>query len=70
MGYWLGGAADHTDEAWVGDVVGYRRDNDGCRDLFKVAVMEPVVAYAVQTAVNGGSELLIFVPPVAQSHER
>jgi hypothetical protein len=32
--------------------------------------MEPVVAYAVQTAVNGGSELLIFVPPVAQSHER
>jgi hypothetical protein len=27
------------------------------------------VAYAVQTAVNGGSELLIFVPPAAHSHD-
>jgi hypothetical protein len=25
--------------------------------------------YAVQTAVNGGSELLIFVPRAAHSHE-
>jgi hypothetical protein len=27
------------------------------------------VAYAVRTAVNGGSELLIFVPSVANSHD-
>jgi hypothetical protein len=27
------------------------------------------VEYAVQTAVNGGSELLIFVARVAHSHE-
>jgi len=54
-------------KARVGDVVGYSCDNDRCRDLCKVAVMEPVVAYAVLTALNGGSELLIFVPRAAHS---
>jgi hypothetical protein len=28
-----------------------------------------LAAYAVQTAVNGGSKLLIFVPPAAHSHD-
>jgi hypothetical protein len=31
--------------------------------------MEPVVAYAAQTAVNAGSELVIFVPRAAHSHD-
>jgi hypothetical protein len=38
----LGGAAEHTDKARVGDVVGCGRNNDGCRALCNVAVMEPV----------------------------
>ena len=28
-----------------------------------------MAGYAVQTAVNGGSELLIFVPRAAHAHE-
>ena len=47
----MGGAAEHTYEARVGDVAGCGWDHDGCRDLCKLAVIEPVEAAEAMTVL-------------------